>query len=80
MQNRIEYFFFRILFIIIRLFSFRSVQRMGTAFGGFIYSVVGLRKSLVLDNLRHAYPAKNETEIREIAKASYRNLFTAYFE
>jgi KDO2-lipid IV(A) lauroyltransferase len=80
MQNQIEYFFFRILFVVIRLFSFRTVQRMGSAFGWFIFTVIGLRKSLVLDNLRHAFPGKSPDEIRRIAVGSYRNLFTAYFE
>lgn len=80
MQNQIEYFFFRILFFIIRLFSFRTVQRMGSAFGWFIFSIIGLRKELVLDNLRHAYPEYSQEAIRKIALGSYRNLFTAYFE
>lgn len=80
MQNKIEYFFFRILYFIIRLFPFRTVQRMGSAFGWFIYTVVGLRKKLVLDNLRHAFPEKSNEEIQAIAVGSYRNLFTAYFE
>ena len=80
MQNQIEYFFFRILFYLIRLFRFRTIQQMGSAFGWFIFSVIGLRKNLVLDNLRQAFPEKTDTEIRSIAIGSYRNLFTAYFE
>jgi KDO2-lipid IV(A) lauroyltransferase len=80
MQNQIEYFFFRILFFVIRLFNFRTVQKMGSAFGSFTFSVIGLRKRLVLDNLRHAFPEKSDEEIHRIAKGSYRNLFTAYFE
>ncbi|MFZ4619065.1 MAG: lysophospholipid acyltransferase family protein [Bacteroidota bacterium] len=80
MQNTIEFFFFRILLLLIRSFSFNSVQKLGDAFGIFIYSVIGLRKGLVLSNLRHAFPEKTEEEIRSIAKGSYRNLFTAYFE
>jgi KDO2-lipid IV(A) lauroyltransferase len=80
MQNQIEYFFFRILFFTIRLFSFRTVQRMGRSFGWFMYSVIGLRKSLVLDNLRRAFPERSPSELNRIALGSYRNLFTAYFE
>ncbi|MDP1677155.1 MAG: lysophospholipid acyltransferase family protein [Bacteroidota bacterium] len=80
MQNHIEYFFFRTLYQFVRLFSFRNVQRIGSNFGTFIYSVIGLRKKLVLDNLRHAFPGKSEKEITEIAIGSYRNLFTAFFE
>ncbi|MFA6440058.1 MAG: lysophospholipid acyltransferase family protein [Bacteriovoracaceae bacterium] len=80
MQNQIEYFFFRILLYVIRQFSFRTIQRMGSAFGWFIFSVIGVRKGLVLDNLHHAFPEKSEEEIQHIARGSYRNLFTAYFE
>ena len=80
MQNYIEYFFFRVLYFIVRLFSFRNVQRFGSGFGAFFFSVIGLRKKLVLDNLRHAFPEKSEEDILMIAKASFRNLFTAYFE
>lgn len=80
MQNQIEYFFFRLLFYIIRLFGFQTVQRLGGAFGNFVYSVIGFRKKLVMDNLRNAFPEKREQEIDAIAKGSYRNLFTAFFE
>lgn len=80
MQNTIEYFFFRLFLLFIRSFSFVTVQRMGNAFGGFAYSVLKLRKGLVLSNLRHAFPEKTPAELDAIANASYRNLFMAYFE
>lgn len=80
MQNTIEFFFFRLLLLFIRSFSFITVQRMGNAFGGFVYSVLGLRKGLVMSNLSHAFPEKSTAELEVIAKASYRNLFMAYFE
>lgn len=80
MQNTIEFFFFRLLLLFIRSFSFTAVQRMGNSFGGFVYSVLGLRKGLVLSNLKHAFPEKGPDELDAIAKASYRNLFMAYFE
>ena len=80
MQNRVEYFFFLLLTSFLRLFPFRVVQRFGSAFGTFVYSVLRLRRSLVLDNLRHAYPEKSEQERIAIGRASTQNLFMAYFE
>ncbi len=80
MQNHIEYFFFRLAYLFVRLFSFQNVQRLGSGFGAFIFSVIGPRKKLILDNLRHAFPEKTEAEIMVIAKASFQNLLTAYFE
>lgn len=80
MQNRVEYFFFLLLTSFLRLFPFRTVQRFGSAFGRFVFSVLRLRRNLVLDNLRHAYPEKSEEERIAIGLASTQNLFMAYFE
>ena len=80
MRNRVEYFFFLLLTSFLRLFPFRTVQRFGSAFGTFVFSVLRLRRSLVLDNLRHAYPEKSEQERIAIGRASTQNLFMAYFE
>lgn len=80
MQNQIEYFFFRFLLFVIRHFTFRTVQKMGRGFGAFIFTIIGMRKEMVLNNLRHAFPEKAESELNNIAKDSFRNLFTAYFE
>lgn len=79
MQNRIEYLFFRLLFLL-RVFPLTTVQRIGSAFGWFIFTVVRLRRSLVMENLRNAFPEKSSSEILAVALASYRNLFMAYFE
>jgi KDO2-lipid IV(A) lauroyltransferase len=39
-----------------------------------IFRVIGYRRALVQDNLRHAFPEKSESEREEIAKQFYRNL------
>jgi len=39
-----------------------------------IFNVIGYRKKVVFENLRHAFPEKNEQEIKEIASHFYRNL------
>jgi Kdo2-lipid IVA lauroyltransferase/acyltransferase len=44
------------------------------------YYVVGYRKSIVLSNLRIAFPEKSEKERKVIAKAFYRNLVDAIVE
>ncbi|NUN69102.1 MAG: lysophospholipid acyltransferase family protein [Bacteroidetes bacterium] len=80
MQNQIEFFFFRILYFTVRRFRFRTLQRAGRRFGWFMYRVVGLRKRLVLDNLRHAFPELSAAELDQLALGAYRNLFTAYLE
>jgi KDO2-lipid IV(A) lauroyltransferase len=80
MNNWVEYVCFRILLTLLRLFPFSAVQRLGSGFGWFVYTVIGFRRSLTLDNLRHAFPDKSEAERTAIALASYRNLFITFFE
>ena len=38
------------------------------------YYIIGYRRKVVFDNLRKAFPEKNEAEIRHIAKGFYHNL------
>ncbi len=80
MKNNVKYFFFLLIVYIVRLFPFRTVQKIGMAFGSFTYSVLGIRKELTMDNIRRAFPEKSEEEIAALTKANYRNMFAAFFE
>ena len=80
MRDAIEYFFFSLLLRSIRIFTLPTVQKMGATFGRFVYSVIGYRKNLVLENLHHAFPEKSEKEIASIAQRSTELLFTTFFE
>ncbi len=42
--------------------------------------MVGYRKEVVLENLRHSFPEKNENEILEISKQFYRHFCDVIFE
>lgn len=80
MRDAIEFFFFEILHRFVHLFPFAQVQRMGSAFGRFAYSVLKIRKSLVMENLTKAFPEKTIDEIERIAQGAYKNLFSTFFE
>lgn len=45
-----------------------------------LYNVVGYRKKVISDNLRRAFPNKNESEIKDITRKCYRNLTDVLFE
>jgi KDO2-lipid IV(A) lauroyltransferase len=44
------------------------------------YYVVGYRKKVILENLRHAFPEKQENERRKIARQFFRNLTDSFAE
>lgn len=47
---------------------------LGRAIGSFVYRFLPVRRSIVLENLRHAFPEKSEAERRRIAEGCYRQL------
>lgn len=51
----------------------RWLMAAGAALGALLW-VLGIRRRVVLDNLRLAFPEKTEAERRAIARATYRNL------
>lgn len=45
-----------------------------------VYHVIGYRKNVVMDNLRHAFPELSAPELRRIARRFYRNLIDNFLE
>ena len=80
MRNRIEYLLYVSLGSIVRLLSWRGVNRFGSALAQFIYYCVPIRRSVTLNHLRLAFPQKSSREINAIALAAYRNLVISLLE
>lgn len=51
----------------------RSAERLGERLGRAVWSL-GMRRDVTLDNLRHAFPDREEDWIRDVAKRSYAHL------
>jgi Kdo2-lipid IVA lauroyltransferase/acyltransferase len=79
-QNRIEYFFYRLLAELVRHLPLRFVQRLGNALGSFVFHCLPIRKKVTLSNLRLAFPEKTDEERLHIALASYKNLMCSLLE
>src|ERR1700742_1503543 len=45
-----------------------------------LYGVIRYRRSIVLDNLRNAFPEKTKAEHRQIARKFYRNFTDSFME
>jgi KDO2-lipid IV(A) lauroyltransferase len=52
---------------------YRWLLALGAALGSLVWAL-GIRRRVVLDNLRLAFPEKSEAERRDIARRTYRNL------
>jgi Kdo2-lipid IVA lauroyltransferase/acyltransferase len=76
MKNALEYYLFRALSRVARSLPFRRASRIGAALGALAFRA-GFRRGVALENLRHAFPEKDERELRAIAVGAYRSYGTA---
>lgn len=79
-KHLVEYLAFKVTAGIVQLLPLHVVQRTGAALGEFVYSAFGFRRTVTLDNLRHAFPEKSPAELEGIAHGSFRSVGTAFFE
>jgi len=73
MIHDVEFALFRLFRAVVLALPLKSVQRLGSALGWAAYFLLGSRRKVALDNLRHAYPSSPEGELKKIAKNSFRN-------
>lgn len=57
-----------------RFIPFPVLYGLSDALAFFLYRIIGYRRTVIFDNLKRAFPEKSEVEIRNIARATYRNL------
>ena len=73
-MHRIGYLLTRLVAEIFRLIPFPLLYGLSNGLAFLLRAVVRYRTTVVYDNLRRAFPEKPEAEIKQIARASYRNL------
>lgn len=64
----------------VRLGDLQTALRAADALGWLVYVVLRIRKSVVLSNLRLAFPEKSNPEIEQIALRAYKNVARMIFE
>jgi KDO2-lipid IV(A) lauroyltransferase len=74
LAHRAEYALFAGAAATAGLLPERTAARAGEAVGRFAYRALGLRRAVVEDNLRHAFPDRDAAWVRETAAASYAHL------
>ena len=79
-KNKAEYFFFLFFIKLFKIAGLKGTRYLGKIVGSFVYFVVPIRKKVVIENLRKAFPEKNLSEIKSIAHRTYQNITITFFE
>jgi Kdo2-lipid IVA lauroyltransferase/acyltransferase len=80
MSHPLEYLLTIGLVRLFQILPHEMALRFGGFLGRFTFSVVRLRRKVVLENLRSAFTEKDESEILGIARDTYRNLAMSLVE
>lgn len=72
--------FILLISTIIRFFNHKIIVIIGKKFGLLIYLISKKRRSITLDNLRKAFPNKDENWIKRTCKRSFENLGIVFTE
>ena len=79
-QHRIEYFFLQGFILLTWMVSLKTILLVADCLGWFVFSVLRVRRVVVLDNLARAFPEKSNEERLVIAVRCYKNFCKMMFE
>ncbi|MCJ7812998.1 lysophospholipid acyltransferase family protein [bacterium] len=79
-RHRIEYTFLLVIVLYVWMVSFKTVLLIADVLGYFVFSVLRIRRKVVMDNLMHSFPEKSKKELLGIARRTYQNFAKMIFE
>jgi len=80
LSHPFEYLLTIVLVRLSQVLPHETALRFGDSLGGFTFSVARLRRRVVLENLKNAFPDKDGSELLRIARDTYRNLAMSLVE
>jgi KDO2-lipid IV(A) lauroyltransferase len=72
-QNILEYILFVLLSYICRLLGLKLSRKFSSLIALFFFYILPIRKDVVFENLKHAFPQLSDEEIKKIALGSYKS-------
>ncbi|HHL72044.1 MAG TPA: hypothetical protein ENJ29_06005 [Bacteroidetes bacterium] len=71
-RHLLEYAGVRLLTAVVTAVPLTAARGLGRALGWLTFTAVRIRRDVTLENLRHAFPEKDEREIKAVALATYK--------
>ncbi|MEK6235198.1 MAG: hypothetical protein N2C14_10820, partial [Planctomycetales bacterium] len=76
----LEYFCVRVFVCVIQAAPMDLCKLWADLLGSFCADVLGIRRKITMDNLRHAFPELNDRQLRGIARGMWRHLLLMVME
>jgi len=79
-RHRIEYTGVKLIYFLNKFIPYKIAIFLADCTAFFAYYVIGMRKQVTIENLRNAFPEKNDRQIKRIALAAYKQFARMLFE
>ncbi len=79
-RDKAEYLIFSIISRAVTIIGFKRVKYPAKVLAFLIFYLIPIRKKVVTENLRKAFPEKSEKEIKRIAKKNYESFAITFLE
>ena len=79
-SHKIVFVLFQLFSGVFKLFGLRATRLAARFLGTFCYYFIPIRKKVVFENLEIAFPQKSRQELKIIARRTYQNILTTFFE
>jgi KDO2-lipid IV(A) lauroyltransferase len=80
MNNVVEFLLFRCITLLAISLSYKGNIRLGGFLAWLSFHVLRIRRRVTLDNLKHAFPEKTDSERKRIAGGAYRNFGIVFLQ
>ena len=80
MKNLLEFLLFKIIASLFFFISWNNCTSVGKILGNFIFLALKSRRLIAIENLKFAFPNKNQYEINLIAKESFQSISISFLE
>jgi len=79
-RHIIEFVAFEFIAFLVQLLPLTVVRRMGRGLGRFVYTRIGHRRDVTLNNLRRAFPERPDVELVQVARGAFENIGISLLE
>ncbi len=79
-RNKIEFYIFIFFVKLFKVLGLNNTRKAASYIGFILFYIFPIRKEVVIENIRNAFPGKNESEIKDIAYKCYKSICTTFFE
>ena len=80
LKNKIEFISIKSIMILLNLLPYSMLMKFASCLGSFTFSFIRIRRKVVIENIKNAFPELSSREVLNLAKKSYQHFSKIFLE